>query len=103
MPYKDKEKLYESQRKYRTAKKYKMWEYLLKNPCIDCGEKDPIVLDFDHTNPKEKKGNISSWVASSTRSWETILEEIAKCQIRCANCHRRKTHKENNFKTYTPL
>jgi 5-methylcytosine-specific restriction endonuclease McrA len=50
--------------------------------------------EFDHQ--KDKFRNISELLR--THSWEKILEEIKKCEIRCANCHRRKTHKEQ--KTY---
>ena len=58
--------------------------------CIDCGEKNPVVLDFDHV-----KGNkimcISNMVRNSY-SIETIKKEIKKCEIRCANCHRIVTY-----------
>ena len=71
----------------------KVYEYLSKNPCVDCGEADIVVLDFDHTNPKTKVGTVMSIVGNSTR-WEPVLEEINKCQVRCSNCHRRKTAKQ---------
>lgn len=64
-----------------------LWEYLLVHPCVDCGEKDPIVLEFDHL--RDKKKNISSLTNDATL--KKVLEEIAKCEVRCANCHRRKT------------
>jgi len=63
-------------------------QYLLNNPCVDCGERDIIVLDFDHVRGK-KSGNISRLMHTGTLS--TIQDEIRKCDIRCANCHRRKT------------
>lgn len=62
-------------------------EYLLEHPCVDCGESDPLVLEFDHLRDKTK--NISTlWQAAT---WSTVLKEIEKCEVRCANCHRRKT------------
>lgn len=64
-----------------------IWEYLLEHPCVDCGEKDPTVLEFDHL--RDKKKNISSLTNDVTL--KRVLEEIAKCEVRCANCHRRKT------------
>lgn len=59
--------------------------------CIDCGERDPIVLDFDHVRG-EKNFNIAHGPMMGL-SKESILEEVAKCELRCANCHRRITHK----------
>ena len=55
---------------------------------FDCGENDSIVLDFDHVYGK-KKYNISDMVKMAV-SINHIKKEIKKCEIRCANCHRRK-------------
>lgn len=81
----------EAQRVKQTAdRKQKIKDYLASHPCIDCGESDPIVLDFDHRDASQKKHNVSRmW--RSRYSWGKILEEIEKCDIRCANCHRRRT------------
>lgn len=65
-------------------------EYLRNNPCVDCGESDIIVLDFDHLQDKEQ--NISTAI-NKPWSLKKLKEEIAKCEIRCANCHRRMTYK----------
>jgi hypothetical protein len=62
--------------------------YLLEHPCVDCGESDPSLLDFDHL--RDKRANVSTLVQSAV-SWSTLQDEIAKCEIRCANCHRRRT------------
>ena len=73
----------------RKRNKQYVIEYLKTHPCIDCGETDPVVLDFDHVRGK-KVGNISIGV----RSWslEKLKIEIDKCEVRCANDHRRITH-----------
>lgn len=63
--------------------------YLRNHPCVDCGENDPVVLDFDHVRGN-KTDHISAMIQRCC-SWKTIKEEINKCEIRCANCHRRKT------------
>ena len=67
--------------------------YLSRNPCVDCGEPDPVVLDFDHV--RDKRMNVSDLVVLR-RPWEEVEFEIGKCAVRCANCHRRKTALERN-------
>ena len=64
-------------------------EYLSEHPCVDCGESDPIVLEFDHVEGKTM--NVSK-MRSQRYKWSVIVKEIAKCEVRCANCHRRTTH-----------
>lgn len=54
--------------------------------CIFCGEKEPVCLDFHHVNEEEKDYGVSAML---TFSRERILEEIAKCIVVCANCHRK--------------
>lgn len=71
-----------------------VFEYLLYNPCIDCGEADPTVLQFDHQSNKHK--SICEMIGDSY-SWTRVLEEIQKCKVRCANCHARKTAAERGF------
>jgi hypothetical protein len=59
--------------------------------CIDCGyNTHAVALDFDHRPGTEKLFNISRQGLFLT--WEKVLAEIAKCDVRCANCHRVKTH-----------
>src|SRR5689334_19401205 len=61
-----------------------IYNYLLEHPCIDCGEKDPIVLEFDHVKGK-KEANVGHLISGSL---EKIITEIDKCEVRCANCHK---------------
>ena len=64
------------------------------HPCVDCGETDPVILAFDHLG--DKKHDVSNMFTLGYR-WETILEEIDKCEVRCMNCHTKKTAKEQNW------
>jgi hypothetical protein len=73
------------------AKRKFVSSYLAAHPCLDCGEPDPIVLEFDHRPGTIKRFNVSEGI-NSRYSMQTMLAEIAKCDIRCANCHRRITH-----------
>lgn len=72
--------------------------YLFVHPCIDCGEKDPVVLDADHVRG-EKIHNLSHMV-NEGYSWDKIETELEKCEIRCANCHRRKTARDFKHRRY---
>lgn len=65
--------------------------YLLIHPCIDCGEPDPIVLEFDHRSRADKRFAVKDF---GNFSLPVVQTEVNKCDIRCANCHRRKTHRE---------
>jgi hypothetical protein len=70
----------------RAANRKHICEYLVMHPCVDCDEKDIVVLEFDHLRDKEH-----SIAAMMLERWEKILEEIAKCEVVCSNCHRRRT------------
>jgi hypothetical protein len=57
--------------------------------CIDCGyNADAEALDFDHRDGSLKVANLAKMI---DRSWQSIMAEIAKCDVRCAICHRLKT------------
>lgn len=73
----------ESQRLLRTRLKKEAID-LLGGKCLICGyKKHTEALEFHHLNPKEKDGNLSSIINQSQRK-----EELKKCIILCANCHR---------------
>lgn len=80
-------------RENRRLIKLTILKYLEEHPCIHCGEADPIVLEFDHRIHAEKKFNIGN-AANGGKTIKKLLEEIEKCDVLCANCHRRKTYHE---------
>lgn len=60
-------------------------------PCMDCGKRYPhYVMDFDHVRGV-KVGNLAN-MARQRVSLKRLQEEIDKCEIVCANCHRERTH-----------
>jgi hypothetical protein len=61
---------------------------LKREGCVDCGESDPVVLDFDHVFGK-KTAKVTGLLGSGQGR---LINEAAKCEVRCANCHRRATH-----------
>lgn len=63
----------------------------LKNkPCMDCGNSFPAVcMDFDHRPGEVKLFNISG--EGHGHPWKDVLNEIQKCDLVCANCHRIRT------------
>jgi len=64
-------------------------EIKLAAGCVDCGYREhACALQFDHVDPKTKSFVIAH---SLMRSKERLLEEIAKCEVRCANCHAVRT------------
>lgn len=79
----------------RAQNRRQLVAYFAEHPCVDCGEADIRVLDFDHREGVEKKANIARMLASL--SWKAILTEIDKCDVRCSNCHRRRTSERGSW------
>jgi hypothetical protein len=78
----------------QNRKKY--FELLKNSCCVDCGNNNPLVLEHDHKDGVDKVKGVGELVKNGT-SWKMILEEINKCEIRCANCHRIRTAKQFNW------
>ena len=83
-----------------TIKKF-LFDYLQTHHCVDCPESDPRCLEFDHV-----RGEKEFHLADATQilpSLERIQKELDKCDVRCANCHRKKTAKDFNHYTHILL
>jgi hypothetical protein len=96
---KHRKKVIAKAKEYSKAAKSRIRAYinthLQANPCVDCGETDIVVLEFDHIGD-DKQFSISD----ATRhgySIKKIATEIAKCEVRCANCHRKKTYERGGW------
>jgi hypothetical protein len=71
------------------------WLSSLRDKCAHCGESDPVVLDFHHVDASTKRFKLIGSLCYC-HSREVILEEVAKCIVLCANCHRREEHRIRN-------
>ncbi len=85
--YKDKAKV--RSKSLSLENRERIIEYLLAHPCVDCGETELILLQFDHLGDKEY--NVSEMI--TRYSWTAILKEIEKCEVVCAHDHIRRTAK----------
>lgn len=92
-------KLSERKHVYRRRKEIKLWfEDFKKNlKCSICGENHPATLDFHHRDRKSKEFGINL-IVHSGHSKEKILKELEKCEVLCANCHRKLHYKTAIFK-----
>jgi hypothetical protein len=85
-------------RKVRINMRERIHQYLLSHPCVDCGETDIVVLEFDHRDPAERTCSVHKCA-----SLRTLEIEIDKCDVRCGNCHTRRHYYERmNKKILTP-
>lgn len=75
---------YNRNKKVRLSNAQWIFEYKCKNKCKQCGEKHPACLQFHHRDENEKSFEISR---AGTKKLETIIKEIEKCDLVCANCH----------------
>lgn len=73
-----------------------VYTYLTQNPCVDCGEQRIPTLQFDHIEPSLKRFNITEAVRRRV-GLATLKIEIAKCEVRCANCHAIKTARDQGW------
>jgi hypothetical protein len=115
MPYKDPEqrKAYhkEQSRKYYLANKEKIiaiskanraigkarWDTFKRTlKCTKCGFNHPAALDFHHVDPSEKENLVSKLVSNGC--FAAAMEEVQKCIVLCANCHRVHHYEENSVK-----
>ena len=74
-----------------------LYNYLLEHPCVQCGEGDPVVLEFDHLDRATKVNNVSQLVRFGRKM---MLAEIEKCEVLCCNCHRRRTARQMGWYQY---
>ncbi len=84
----------------KRLREWKAWcrDWKAKIGCTTCGERNPVCLDFHHLSRATKKSDVLTMAASGAKMQ---LEEVMKCVVVCANCHRKvhaleKTKEESN-------
>jgi len=66
-----------------------VFDHFRENPCVDCGEDNPALLEFDHVDESAKSFGVGGKIGDV--STPKLLKEIEKCQVRCKNCHHLRT------------
>jgi len=116
MPYKDESvrkayhkeqsrKHYEANKKtviQKTAEKKKAFraewqEYKATLACTKCGFSHPAALDFHHEDPTKKEANIHRLLSNG--QYAKLREELKKCIVLCANCHRIHHYEEKTLQS----
>lgn len=78
-------------RRFRDKNRRYLQTYKSLLACERCGyHRNPAALDFHHRPGQKKTAPLSQMLKD--HRWETILEELAKCELLCANCHREEHH-----------
>lgn len=97
----------EQVRRRRRALKQRFREYKRSLSCEACGlsgQESPWALDFHHHDAgREEKVTSVSHLVSGGYGWDKIMEEVAKCNVICANCHRREHYEEHMEKVEAGL
>lgn len=75
-------------------------EFKESSPCMDCGVKYPFyIMEFDHVRG-DKVSKISSWGVNN--GMQRLVDEIAKCDLVCSNCHMKRTYERMGRERYEP-
>lgn len=87
---KNKDSYLQRNRRYKAELKEKV-DKIKSQPCTDCKQTyPPFVMEFHHTEPSTKEGNVGQLVYRG--SVKRTMAEIEKCVLLCANCHRIREH-----------
>lgn len=89
----------DAKRRRRDEARRFVLEYLTAHPCVDCGESDPVVLEFDHLG--EKRGHVGTLVVEAL-GVKALREELSVCDVVCVNCHRRRTAERGGWLRANP-
>jgi hypothetical protein len=96
---KNKEKQLAANARVKQRRRKEWAEFKATLSCTQCGENHPATLDFHHTDPTQKDNGVYRLISSG--HFKRAHEEIKKCIVLCANCHR-KHHYEERQKLKDP-
>lgn len=85
----------------RVENRREVLAYLRSHSCVDCGIADPIVLEFDHRDRTRKLTEVGKMMVNMR--WARVKAEIEKCDVRCVNCHRRKTARDFGWAKFAAI
>ena len=92
--YERNRELYREKNRRKKERLKEIVRELKAHPCSDCGGTFPsYVMDFDH-----RTGEVKNFSVSDSIKWmslKRVLDEIAKCDLVCANCHRIRTYQRS--------
>jgi hypothetical protein len=93
---KNKDKQIKANSEYKKKRRQEWYAFKCTLKCTQCGFSHPAALDFHHEDPNEKEGNIHRLIGNG--QFKKAVEEIKKCIVLCANCHRIHHHDEKSAK-----
>lgn len=89
--YKHRDADNEEKRERRTELREWLYEIKRRTECQSCGDGDPVCLAFHHRRGTKKLMDVGKMVAYG-HGRASIRDEIEKCDVLCANCHRCEHH-----------
>lgn len=72
----------------------RLYDYLGKHPCVDCGERNPLKLELDAPPSKAKPVILAQSVRGGLTNWKVLEAKLRKYEVRCANCRRLRLRKQ---------
>ena len=95
--YTDQQRADTARRKRESIKRAQAYVYAILHEasCADCGEEDMVVFEFDHVRG-DKVESVARMISQGAGVGK-IQREIEKCEVVCANCHRRRTARRGGW------
>ena len=89
-------------RAYQLRKQLRITRFKEERGCQVCGVRDVVVLELDHRDPATKDPRLRNGWTFAALPLSAIEDELAKCDVLCANCHRRRTAAQQGWLSDVP-